>query len=417
MPLDARALSIPRGWWIAAIAIFALRIALLMLSTPLHRALTGDEPLYDDVARSVLAGRGFMHAGATWVGRPPGWPLLLAGIYLFVGTSPHYAVIFQGLFDAGTALLFAWLAFRIYRSRLATCFVFLTVALWPPFLRESRFLQTDPSFTFALAAMVALFFRFSLVPSWTRAIVVGLVIGVATLIRPAGPAPAAGLILGFLLTHRHRLRQDAPRLLVILAVGALVLEPWTIRNALRFHAFVPLSVGGGQQLLLGSLPDTDGRWDAARWPQIATPILAYESARLGRTPDPIEADRAFLRIGLMTWRRHPMQSLTLYVKRLWRLCLLPVSEGDRPVLRIVFLLVLLVLYALAVPQAISGWRSRDPAVSYTGVLALSFALYAVTTSIVYTNSRYIEPLRPFILLLAAGMVARRPAKRTSILPG
>jgi 4-amino-4-deoxy-L-arabinose transferase-like glycosyltransferase len=93
-----------------------------------------------------------------------------------------------------------------------------------------------------VAAMLLLAYRAHDAPTTRRFVALGVAIGLATLTR------AEGLMLGIVLvfplclwlrglTMRRRVMFAATALSVAVALVA----PWTIRNAARFHAFVPVS--------------------------------------------------------------------------------------------------------------------------------------------------------------------------------
>ena len=79
-------------------------------------------------------------------------------------------------------------------------------------------------------------------PTTARFVVVGAAIGAATLVR------AEGLLLGTVVTasvvmarRGLRSRERVARVVIALGVAVVLLVPWTIRNAVKFHAFVPVS--------------------------------------------------------------------------------------------------------------------------------------------------------------------------------
>ncbi len=368
--------------------------------------LTGDEPIYDEIARNLLDGLGYFYRGGPWVWKPPGWPLALAGIYATLGTGRTVVVMMQGIFDCGTALLTAWTALRVMRSRTAAAIAFVLVLVWPPFFREARFMQTEPLFTLCVALTVAAFVRFTLAPSAARALLTGLAAGVASLVRPNGLAPLAGLMLGWLFHRWRSLGADLARLLALGLGAALVLAPWTLRNLREFHAFIPVSTGGGELFYMGTTPETDGRWDNRKWAGLRGRVLDAEAQRLGHELDGVEVDRALLHAGLANWRADFGRSATIAAKRFWRLCFLPVVSEDRLVLRFGFFVALLALYALALPAGLAGLRARAGPATLAGAMVVALALNAVALSIFYTNSRYFEPVRPLVLILAAGTLAR-----------
>ena len=390
----------------AGVAFLLLRLAALVFSVSDRAPLTGDEPIYHAVARNLLGGLGYNYRGQPWIWKPPGWPTALAGIYAVFGEGRRIVVLFQGLFDAGTIALSAWVAWRVFRSRAAAVAAFVLVALWPPFFRESRFEQTEPLHTLSLAVMLAAFVRFAQRPTARGAFFAGVCAGLASLIRPTGLVPALAMAGGWLLLDRSSARPHARKLLVAALGFVLVLAPWTLRNAVVFHAFVPFSTGAGEQFYEGSAPETDGRWMPERLGQLRAGVLEREERRLGHPPGALETDRAMFRAGLENWRRSPVRSVTLSLERFWRLCFVSFERSDRAWLRWSFLAALLVLYALALPAGIAGMREQGRGWPLAGVLLVVVLSSAAASTVLYTNSRYIEPVRPLLLILAAGPLTR-----------
>ncbi len=403
---DGRLLLIAAG-----VALLLLRLAALVGSVSDRVPLTGDEPIYDAVAHNLLGGLGYTYCGQPWLFKPPGWPVTLAGIYAVFGEGRRIVTLFQGLFDTGTIVLAAWVAWRIFRSRAVAVTAFLLVAFWPPFFRESRFEQTEPLHMLTLTVMLAAFVRFVQRPTSRAAFLMGVCAGLASLVRPTGLVPAFALTASWLLLDRSSARPHARKLLAAALGLVLVLAPWTLRNAVVFHAFVPLSTGAGEQFYTGSVPETDGLWIPGRLGQLRAAVLEREEQRLGRPPGVLETDRALLRAGLENWRRAPVRSLTISLKRFWRLCFVTFEHSDRVWLRWGFLAALVVLYALALPAGIAGTRKRGRGWPLAGVLLIVVLLSAAASTVLYTNSRYFEPVRPLLLILAADPLARLLARR------
>ncbi len=392
--------------WAVAAALLLARTGLLLWSVRHPFPITGDEPVYEELAANIAAGRGYFAHGVPWAFKPPGWPMLLAAAHAVLGPGRMSIVFLQALFDCGTILLCGWTALRVMGSRAAATIAFLLALVWPPFFREARFMQTEPLFTFLVMASVAAFGRFTLAPSAWRAFAVGLVAGVASLVRPNGLAPLGGLILGWLVHRLSGLRVEIPRLAALLLGIVLVLTPWTLRNARVFHVFLPVSTGGGEQFYAGSILETDGRWNYALWGTLKGRVAEAESLRIGHAPNPVELDRALLRAGIANWKADPRGSAWISVKRLWRLCFLPVVSGDRPLLRAGFFVALLALYAAAIPAGLAGLRAPGGTPALAGAMLVAVVLNALALSVFYTNSRYFEPTRPLLIVLAAGTLAR-----------
>ncbi|MEK7330158.1 MAG: hypothetical protein AAB290_05120 [Candidatus Eisenbacteria bacterium] len=133
-------------------------------------------------------------------------------------------------------------------------------AVHPLLVFFSGYLLTET--TFCAALLLALF----LSPEWVRtprggrALGVGLAWGVAALTRPTAlllPAIVAAWAwqpLGLTLGGRARARQVG---LILLGL-AVVVGPWTLRNAVALRAFVPVTTGAGGAMMVANNPPA---WD------------------------------------------------------------------------------------------------------------------------------------------------------------
>jgi 4-amino-4-deoxy-L-arabinose transferase-like glycosyltransferase len=400
----------PALWVVLGLLAVIRLAALLMVITP-GEPLTGDEPIYDRVAHNLLEGKGYTYNDAPWVWKPPGWPLTLAAIYAVGGDNRRAVGAFQGLCDTGTALIGAWVAWQIFQTSFAALAAFVMLLFWPPFFSESRFMQTEPLFTFMVMGCVATWVTFVKRPRARTAFLLGALTALAALVRPTGLVPVAGLLIGWALIERSAARRARWHIWAGALGLVVVLMPWTIRNAVVFHAFVPISTGGGEHFFMGSTPETQGRWDPAKWDVLRDRVIEREEKRLGYPLDPLRLDRAMLRAGLDNWRKDPSGSAVLTLKRFWRLVLVPVESDDRPWLRISFLIVLLGIYALALMAGFGGGPENADTRRMARIFLIALAINAGVGSIVYARSRYFQPVRPLAMILAAGVIATRVEKR------
>lgn len=397
----------PALWLGLALALLAVRALLLVYSVLGETTLNGDEPYYDTLARGILATGTYEYRGEPSVHRPPGWPFVLAMIHRYVGESRAATVAFQACFDGVTILGTGWLAGRLSGSAVAGAVAFLIALLWPPFLREARFMQTEPLFTMLTTVMLVRFQSFLERPAFASALWAGVFAGLSAYVRPTGLVIFAGLGLGWLLQTRGRALRRVPALVGLAAGVVLVLAPWTLRNHRVTGRFVPIAVGSGEQFYLGSLIETQGRWEHERWWPARDGAVAAEEARLGRRLNGIERDQLWMARGVEIWRRHPAESVLITFKRLWRLVAVPV-RGDRWVWwRAGFLTALGVLYALAIPVGLRGLRPGEPPLRFAGVLLTMLVFYTLVSTAMYTNSRYFEPVRTAVIAMAAAPLAHR----------
>ncbi|WP_165847630.1 glycosyltransferase family 39 protein [Ammonifex thiophilus] len=203
----------------------------------------------------------------------PGYPLFLA---FFLKLAPESRALAlaryaQVLLSVASVFFVYRLGSRWGKGELAAALA----ALYPPFILLSGLLLTETLFTFLLLLFL---------DQWLEArensfrwFLLGLIGGLATLVRPTGVV-LVGLALGGLAWEIWRRKQLFKALLLCLLGFCLVLSPWWVRNYLTFHRLIFLSTGGGNPLLLGTYVELEGiehGWNPY-WP-------------VGRTPDETSA--------------------------------------------------------------------------------------------------------------------------------
>ncbi len=219
-----------------------------VLHTTHYRPVT-DALSYNILASGLARGHGWVYGSTAYV--PPGYPFFLAGIYDLVGiphgvwTAPRIAEAFV----ATVTILLAGLMALQLAGRVAMLITLAIGALYVPLVLVGVSLMTESLFVPLMLAAINCALRSRAAEHRYRWIAAaGLCCGLAALTRGNGIVVA--FALGFLVwTGRPRwsLRAIAgPALL--LAVMALTISPWTIRNAVTEHQFVPVTTELGLTL-------------------------------------------------------------------------------------------------------------------------------------------------------------------------
>ncbi len=115
-----------------------------------------------------------------------------------------------------------------------------------------------------------------------RLVTAGILFGLSVLVRPVSLAALPVLALAWWLQGRSEgpgigLRRAAGQAGWLLGCTVLLVAPWTIRNAVRMHAFVPLSTNNGDNLCIGYSPDANGAFGLA--PACITKDVAVNGSR------------------------------------------------------------------------------------------------------------------------------------------
>ncbi len=307
----------------------------------------------------------FSLAGSPTAFRAPFYPF-----FVFVFFHP----LALGFAQIILSLITCWLVYLIGRKfspRVAIASALL-FALAPMTSQTSVQVLTETLFTFLV--VVGIYF-------WTdRPVLSGLAFGLGILTRPLLlPFSIVLLLLGF----KQR------RLVVVALISLLVVLPWTIRNAIVFKEFIPVSTGGmGLNLYVGTIDLKYGTGENV-WNQIVN--SEYRTDYYSR-----DKERALRRKALDVIVAHPLEWLRIRIRQYPRLfmdgqVLLP---GGR-VRQFAFLLGNLVLLILAVVS----WRKE--------LYLITFPLFLALIHIpLWTENRYSLPMMPMVIVLAV-LGARR----------
>jgi 4-amino-4-deoxy-L-arabinose transferase-like glycosyltransferase len=212
--------------------------ALLLL--PQEARLTGDSGEYMDLARGMLAGRGYSRDLVApyepYLGRVPGYPAFIAAVWFLTGESAFAVSFVQSALDALVCLLVYEVARPRFGSR--TAFIAgLLYALLPFTIGTSGQIMSEALCSlFVAGALYAHTLALdSIKGRWAWAGVSGVCWGVVVLSRPylAPLVPIAGWLLAWELKCRHGVSWRAAAVIcsIVGASAALAVGPWVARNA------------------------------------------------------------------------------------------------------------------------------------------------------------------------------------------
>jgi 4-amino-4-deoxy-L-arabinose transferase-like glycosyltransferase len=224
-----------------------------------------DGKSYNYLASGLAQGQGWVLGTSAF--RPPGYPFFLAGVYSIVGV-PHNtwaaARIVEAVLATVTVGLVGLLALQV-AGRTAMLITLAIAAVYVPFVLVGESLMTEVLFVpLILAATNCAVRSRTAVPRRRWVLATGLLAGLAALTR--GNGIVVGLALAFVVwtgTPRMSWRAIAAPA-TLLAVMVLTIMPWTIRNAIAQHAFVPVTTELGSTLK-GTYNDRSAKQDFRWW--------------------------------------------------------------------------------------------------------------------------------------------------------
>jgi 4-amino-4-deoxy-L-arabinose transferase-like glycosyltransferase len=161
--------------------------------------------------------------------RTPGYPLFLTGLIELGGEDLYVIALAQHLLGLVVAVLTYFIARRLFGSAIAFAAA-LIVVLEGTLLVAEHYIMPETLFTVFVLLATLLMLQARARMSVKLALALGMIIGVASLIRPVGLALGPIAALGLLTGQSTWPRRFAT--IGILAVGAgLLLLPWMGRNA------------------------------------------------------------------------------------------------------------------------------------------------------------------------------------------
>lgn len=350
---------------------------------------------YDVLARNLARGFGYTQNGPTAF-RPPGYPLLLAGVYALVGERLEMVRLLQAAIGAVLAALTYATAVVLFRQWSVAVLAALGVALHPLLIYLSGSILTETVFVTLIMAVVWLMVISPTGLTAPRALALGLLLGMLVLIRPSALI-FAGLV-ALWCAFSAPLRSRAVRHAAIIVIGvALFILPWTVRNYLQFEALIPLATEGGVTFWSGNNALATGgvvEPSAATWPGPDPPAGLRGWPELSER----ESENRFYASALAWIQAHPKDFLALLPKKLvraWSLAYGNEARADNLPRWVAVAYLLFPLTALAgLLLSLPAWRRLAP-------IYLLLASFTVTTLAFYGSTRQSAALFPSAAILAA----------------
>ncbi|MDQ1462119.1 MAG: hypothetical protein QOI08_3603 [Actinomycetota bacterium] len=235
-----------------ALAALVVRIVFTVVVSPRVPRL-GDASAYHLLAERLAHGGGYirpfddllLHLQRPTAEYPPLFPLLLSLPARLGAHSVEQQRIFLAFVGAATVALVGLLGRRA-ASPGAGLVAAALAAVYPMLFLTEATLMAESLYVLLVTVVLLAAYRAYDDPKPSRFVALGIAVGLATLTR------AEGIVLGVVvvvplvacmrrLTTRERLQRAA----ITLGIAVVVIAPWTIRNAVRFHTFVPVSNNAG----------------------------------------------------------------------------------------------------------------------------------------------------------------------------
>jgi hypothetical protein len=405
----------------ALIVAAALILRLLYMDATPRYELRHDARDYEEHARSIAVGEGYSRRvayGRPTAFRPPGYPYFLAGVYRLADVERastarrvHTARLAQALVGTAVVALIGVLAAQLWGRRTGLLAMALG-AVYVPLIVMGGAVMSEPLFALLmLAALVAALEHRRSRHRYRFALLTGVLAGLATLTRANAVILLAPLAFAMYDGGwRASWRALAPAAALVLAAVA-VIAPWTVRNAVELHAFVPVSTQLGSSLA-GTYNDAAraDRRNPGAWRSIKhVPEYAALWRQVRTTPEPVLEGR-LRAAALHDIADHPFYVATVGYRNTMRMLDLAGRRRSRATAATINIdhrwadaavLCFWVFAAVALIGAASRAARRAPAFVWAvpALMFLSVVFLAVETP------RYRTAIDPFVVLLAAPALA------------
>lgn len=210
---------------------------------------------YDVMARNIIAGRALDTAPASEPDLPIRVPLygfFVAAIYTIFGTSLMAVVVAQILASTILSLLVFHLGRRCFKNAWSAFAGALLLALHLPSVVHCGVLYPDTLFALLLCVSFLTILRLLETFNIPWAIVAGLMLGLTTLCKEAAQLFVVLVVILVFFAKAPSMRRRTALSAAVLAGFLAVMAPWTIRNCVRYHAFVPTGTLSGFNFLTGN---------------------------------------------------------------------------------------------------------------------------------------------------------------------
>jgi 4-amino-4-deoxy-L-arabinose transferase-like glycosyltransferase len=406
-------------WWAAGLVVLvvALGLRLAYIDATPNYPLRHDALDYDAHARSIAAGDGYSKTiahGRPTAFRPPGYPYLLAGVYRVAGAvnAPradrvHAARVAGAVLGALVVGLVGLLAAQLWGRRTALLAAALA-AVYVPLITVGGAVMSEMLFVvLMLGAVIAAVEHRRSAHRYRFAVLAGVLGGLAVLTRANGIVVLLPLAAAVWDVRPRLTRAALLPPVVLVAVALLTITPWTIRNAVVLHSFVPITTQLGSALA-GTYNDQarNDRENPAAWRSIKhIPAFAYEWRNIRSIPE-VELERRLRTTSLEYITDHPAYVAEVgfwNTVRLLDLAGLPHARATAATVGIerrwadAGVLSFWGFAAVALAGALTSRARSTPAFVWALPVLLAASVVFLTTE----TPRYRTAIEPFVILLAA----------------
>lgn len=394
-----------------------LFVVLPELSGRLHPMYNQDEYAdgYDQLATNLVEGRGYRmypDTAPTMV-REPGYPMLLAGIFLVFGKRFVVVKTVNMLLAFGTAWLMTRISRRLSASHVLTMGAPLLFLFHPGTLTAESRGGVEVLFTFLLMLFVLTLYRAIEGDRWSDYLWSGVALGATVLVKSTPMLfPVCLLAYLWVFERRSSIQRSCLHVAVMTAAMFLVLTPWIVRNYALTGKFIPTATVLGVSAHAGQYVNThlpaDESWalvdrEAARERRrIAEELgLHFKDVKNAyyqdfySSDDEVKFSNYLFKQVVEEYEKSPMVFVKCVRSNLFNLWFRGKTR-NATMLNVIVQLPYLVLSVIGVIVAV-----RNGQIKLIAPIALLLVYVVPVYVVILAQARYSVPLIPFLSILAA----------------
>ncbi len=410
-----------------AIGIFCLALSVRIIynnTVAYHYYPLHDSAFYQGIAFHLLNEHCFcLESYVPTVDRAPLWPFTIAGLSLIFGPSDYFARLFLSLVGSGTCVLVYLFARDLFGWRIGVL-AGVFAAIYPELYIYDGWLYTESLYTFLLFAFCYGLYRLQHKPEryWRNWILCGVLLGLLSLTRPNGMIVIGLFIIwAFIMVWQKflSLQMTIRGVLVSTLIAVVLIAPWTIRNYVVSHTFIPVATGDGT-VLLGAynnevlIKSTYPGGPKGTWinPIVSRPDIVRPFPLHTCTPSCEVAREAAFKDAAVKWIEDNMKImphlLELHFINMWQpntyeadlpIVRFPQQPSTQFVLRMMKTWPIYLFILAALGLVVTLWRWRELLFIYFMIM-----LTVAQNIIYYGSTRLRAPIEPMLILLAAGFI-------------
>jgi len=363
------------------------------------RPLKGDEPSYETIAWNMAIGEGYQRIDGKGVQsitamRGPSYVLFLTLIYLIFGRNLLAIYIAQVLLAVGSGFLLFKICRLLFRRTDVPLVAALMYAIYPPFVTNTQYILTEIFTIFLMLLAVFGFLNYRMAGKLSWLYVSAVAVAMSTMAKPVlAILPVLFFVAGYARLQRRAQVRD---LAAQLAVVVLLMVPWTVRNALAFHAFIPTVSVGGIAFWGGTGPANGKVVSGLGNPGVPT----YVFKAIEGMSEP-ERDRWFYRDGLRIIRSEPKRYAALLMKKKIPCLWFSLAYDAPPTKRNLIFMFCNILVGLT---AVLGIVSLKPPRFAANLLVWLVLYFTVIHVLFFSVFRYSLPVYAYMFCFSAGGV-------------